>query len=180
MCHAWCQTIRAPITWQQWMQTHSLRRSVRFVREGADWVHAIATSQLVLIENRWSRSAQLRFSTNGVYLPSTKHATNKVAHAHTQVIHRLHFPYKGDELHHSGWNACSSCHGDPNRSRKLLILPALGSGRIYGAGGCVRVLLLVYCLHHHHLYTSSSGRPVGCISTLLKQHLNTHKQQLVY
>ncbi len=23
-----------------------------------------------------------------------------------------------------------------------------------------------------------SGRPVGCMSTLLKQHLNTHKQQL--
>jgi hypothetical protein len=26
-------------------------------------------------------------------------------------------------------------------------------------------------------YTSSSGRPVGCMNTLLKQHLNTHKQQ---
>jgi hypothetical protein len=37
-----------------------------------------------------------------------------------------------------------------------------------------------YCMffHHHHLYTSSSGRPVGCESTLLKQHLNTHKQQI--
>jgi hypothetical protein len=32
--------------------------------------------------------------------------------------------------------------------------------------------------YHHHLYTSSSGRPVGCMSTFLKQHLNTHKQQL--
>jgi hypothetical protein len=31
--------------------------------------------------------------------------------------------------------------------------------------------------HHHHHYTSSSGQPVGCMSTLLKQHLNTHKQQ---
>jgi hypothetical protein len=31
---------------------------------------------------------------------------------------------------------------------------------------------------HHHLYTSSSGRPVGCMSILLKQQLNTHKQQL--
>jgi hypothetical protein len=29
-----------------------------------------------------------------------------------------------------------------------------------------------------YLYTSSSGRPVGCMSILLKQHLNTHKQQL--
>jgi hypothetical protein len=31
---------------------------------------------------------------------------------------------------------------------------------------------------HHHVYTSSSGRPVGCMSILLKQHLSTHKQQL--
>mmetsp|Transcript_19144 Transcript_19144/g.41321 ORF Transcript_19144/g.41321 Transcript_19144/m.41321 type:complete len:475 (+) Transcript_19144:158-1582(+) len=49
----------------------------------------------------------------------------------SQVIHRLPFPYKGDELHHSGWNACSSCYGDASASRKLLILPALASGRIY-------------------------------------------------
>ena len=41
-------------------------------------------------------------------------------------------PYKGDELHHSGWNACSSCHGDASKSRKYLVLPALGSGRVYG------------------------------------------------
>ncbi len=33
-------------------------------------------------------------------------------------------------------------------------------------------------VHHHHLNSSSSGRPVGCMSTFLKQHLNTHKQQL--
>lgn len=50
---------------------------------------------------------------------------------YSQVIHRLPFPYKGDELHHSGWNACSSCFGDPTASRGLLILPALKSGRIY-------------------------------------------------
>jgi len=40
-------------------------------------------------------------------------------------------PNVGDELHHTGWNACSSCHGDPNASRKYLILPAVRSGRIY-------------------------------------------------
>ncbi len=37
----------------------------------------------------------------------------------------------GDELHHSGWNACSSCHDDPKRSRNRLILPSLISDRIY-------------------------------------------------
>ncbi|KAK9814393.1 hypothetical protein WJX72_005141 [[Myrmecia] bisecta] len=52
--------------------------------------------------------------------------------AFSTVIHRLPMPYKGDELHHSGWNACSSCHGDRSKSRSLLVLPALGSGRVYG------------------------------------------------
>ena len=52
---------------------------------------------------------------------------------YSQVIHRLPMPYKGDELHHSGWNACSSCHDDESKSRSLLVLPALGSGRVYGA-----------------------------------------------
>ena len=36
-----------------------------------------------------------------------------------QVIQRLEMPYVGDELHHFGWNACSSCHGDPTRSPPL-------------------------------------------------------------
>ena len=30
---------------------------------------------------------------------------------HAQVVHRLPLG-AGDELHHSGWNACASCHGD--------------------------------------------------------------------
>ena len=48
-----------------------------------------------------------------------------------QVIHRLTMPYKGDELHHSGWNACSSCHDDGTVKRNRFILPALNSDRIY-------------------------------------------------
>ncbi|XP_047973178.1 selenium-binding protein 1-like [Salvia hispanica] len=50
---------------------------------------------------------------------------------YSKVIHRLPMPYLGDELHHSGWNACSSCHGDPSAARRFLILPSLLSGRIY-------------------------------------------------
>ncbi|WIA29980.1 hypothetical protein OEZ86_000078 [Tetradesmus obliquus] len=50
---------------------------------------------------------------------------------YSQVIHRLPMPYVGDELHHSGWNACSSCHGDPSKKRQFLILPSLKSGRVY-------------------------------------------------
>ena len=40
-------------------------------------------------------------------------------------------PYAGDELHHSGWNACSSCYGDPTKTRKYLVLPCLHSNRVY-------------------------------------------------
>ncbi|XXG78661.1 hypothetical protein AAC387_Pa08g2561 [Persea americana] len=50
---------------------------------------------------------------------------------YSKVIHRTPVPYIGDELHHSGWNACSSCHGDPSADRRFLILPSLISGRIY-------------------------------------------------
>src|SRR5436189_222017 len=31
---------------------------------------------------------------------------------YSQVVHRLPMPNIGDELHHFGWNACASCHGD--------------------------------------------------------------------
>jgi len=50
---------------------------------------------------------------------------------YSQVIHRLMMPYVEDELHHTGWNACSSCHDDPSRVRDRLIVPALNSDRIY-------------------------------------------------
>eukprot|EP00879_Flechtneria_rotunda_P003852 GHRR01004092.1.p1 GENE.GHRR01004092.1~~GHRR01004092.1.p1 ORF type:complete len:424 (+),score=154.35 GHRR01004092.1:332-1603(+) len=48
-----------------------------------------------------------------------------------QVIHRLPMPHVGDELHHSGWNACSSCYSDGSKVRQYLVLPAVKSGRIY-------------------------------------------------
>jgi selenium-binding protein 1 len=48
-----------------------------------------------------------------------------------QVIDRLEMPNIGDELHHFGWNACSSCHGDPTKSRRFLVIPGLRSGRIH-------------------------------------------------
>lgn len=40
-------------------------------------------------------------------------------------------PYLKDELHHSGWNTCSSCFGDSTKSRNKLMLPGLISSRIY-------------------------------------------------
>src|SRR5262245_8027744 len=46
-----------------------------------------------------------------------------------QVIHRLPLPTPGDELHHFGWNACGSCHGE--RERRYLVVPGLVSSRIH-------------------------------------------------
>lgn len=56
---------------------------------------------------------------------------NPRSFTYSQVIHRLPVPYKGDELHHSGWNACSSCYGDSSKKRDRLIMPSLISSRIY-------------------------------------------------
>lgn len=50
---------------------------------------------------------------------------------YSQVIHRLEMPNVGDELHHFGWNACSSCHGDPEKSRRFLVIPGNTSTRIH-------------------------------------------------
>jgi len=48
-----------------------------------------------------------------------------------QVIHRLPMLHVGDELHHFGWNSCSSCHGQPGEHRRFMILPGIASSRIY-------------------------------------------------
>ncbi|MDE3258344.1 MAG: selenium-binding protein [Gemmatimonadota bacterium] len=52
-----------------------------------------------------------------------------------QTVYSLQMPYNGDELHHFGWNACSSalCPYAPHPllERRYLILPALRTSRIY-------------------------------------------------
>lgn len=50
---------------------------------------------------------------------------------YSQVIGRLAMPHAGDELHHFGWNACASCHGQSGSCRRYLIVPGLRSGRIH-------------------------------------------------
>lgn len=42
-----------------------------------------------------------------------------------EIIHRLPVGNLDDELHHSGWNACSSCHEDTSVQRRFLVLPSL-------------------------------------------------------
>ena len=54
---------------------------------------------------------------------------------YSQVIEQIDMPYVGDELHHFGWNACSSalCPSapHPHLERRYLIVPGLRSSRIY-------------------------------------------------
>ncbi|MEM6550089.1 MAG: selenium-binding family protein [Pseudomonadota bacterium] len=50
---------------------------------------------------------------------------------YSSVVHRTEMPGLGDELHHSGWNACSSCHGDATKSRKYLLLPGVRTSNIH-------------------------------------------------
>ena len=50
---------------------------------------------------------------------------------YSQVIHRLEMPGIGDELHHMGWNACSSCHNDADMRRKYLLVPGVRSNNIH-------------------------------------------------
>ncbi len=52
-----------------------------------------------------------------------------------RVVGRLDMPNVGDELHHSGWNACSSAlcptAPHPHVERRYLVVPGLRSSRIY-------------------------------------------------
>lgn len=49
-----------------------------------------------------------------------------------QIIHRLRTGRPNDELHHSGWNVCSSCHGKTGcGKRDKLVLPSLLSNRVF-------------------------------------------------
>lgn len=53
----------------------------------------------------------------------------------SQIVHTLTLPYVGDELHHFGWNACSSalCPAapHPHLERRYLIVPGMRTSRIY-------------------------------------------------
>ncbi|CAG2112278.1 unnamed protein product, partial [Medioppia subpectinata] len=56
---------------------------------------------------------------------------NPQSDTYCRVISRAVVSHFGDELHHSGWNSCSSCFCDPNKVRDKMICPALNSDRIY-------------------------------------------------
>ena len=55
---------------------------------------------------------------------------NPESDTYSQIIHRTPMPYVGDELHHYGWEVCSSaCHTTLQRSH--LIVPGFRSSRVH-------------------------------------------------
>jgi selenium-binding protein 1 len=52
-----------------------------------------------------------------------------------RMVERLDMPHTGDELHHFGWNACSSClcpySPHPHMERRYLVIPGMRSSRIH-------------------------------------------------
>jgi methanethiol oxidase len=55
---------------------------------------------------------------------------NPESDAYGEIIHRTPMPNVGDELHHFGWNVCSSaCHSA--LARDTLIVPGMNSSRIH-------------------------------------------------
>src|SRR6187200_2823329 len=57
------------------------------------------------------------------------------SNAYGSMISRVDMPGAGDELHHFGWNACSSClcpySPHPHMKRRYLVVPGLRSSRIH-------------------------------------------------
>src|SRR5216684_1924469 len=53
----------------------------------------------------------------------------------SQIVSTVEMPNIGDELHHFGWNACSSClcpnAPHPHVERRYLVVPGLRSSRIH-------------------------------------------------
>ena len=52
-----------------------------------------------------------------------------------RLVGRTDMPHAGDELHHFGWNACSSClcpyAPHPHMERRYLVVPGINSSRIH-------------------------------------------------
>ncbi len=61
--------------------------------------------------------------------------TDPASPTYGSVVGSVEMPFVGDELHHFGWNACSSAlcptSPHPHLERRYLVVPALRSSRIY-------------------------------------------------
>ena len=46
---------------------------------------------------------------------------------YSQIVHTVTMPYKGDEFHHFGWNACSSSLSPLTRAESVQVVSRAGS-----------------------------------------------------
>src|SRR4029079_6772707 len=57
------------------------------------------------------------------------------SNAYGRLVGQTDMPHTGDELHHFGWNACSSClcpyAPHPHMQRRYLVVPGIHSSRIH-------------------------------------------------
>ena len=60
---------------------------------------------------------------------------NPGSRSYGRVLGQVDMPHAGDELHHFGWNACSSClcpySPHPHMERRYLVVPGMRSSRIH-------------------------------------------------
>jgi methanethiol oxidase len=81
--------------------------------------------------------ATLNTGTNGDRKPDAIAVLDVVqgSPTHGQLVGRIDMPNAGDELHHFGWNACSSAlcpwAAHPHVERRYLLVPGLRSSRIH-------------------------------------------------
>src|SRR2546425_1384639 len=58
-----------------------------------------------------------------------------LSQSYGKIVGEIRMPFAGDELHHFGWNACSSClcpySPHPHMERRYLVIPGLRSSRIH-------------------------------------------------
>ena len=71
--------------------------------------------------------------------------------SYSNVVHRLEMPGIGDELHHMGWNACSSCHDDKSMREDIFLFQVLDQ--------IIFMLLIQQQIQKHLKYTKLSKGP---------------------
>jgi selenium-binding protein 1 len=61
--------------------------------------------------------------------------TDPSSSGYGRLVEQVDMPQAGDELHHFGWNACSSClcpyAAHPHMERRYLVVPGINSSRIH-------------------------------------------------
>src|SRR5215216_2686088 len=99
--------------------------------------YATATQAAAAPRERLAYVATIDAGSNGSGGPDALAALDLEEGSSTygQIVGRVEMPNVGDELHHFGWNACSSAlcpwMPHPHVERRYLVVPGLRSSRIY-------------------------------------------------